>query len=267
MFTYFTIWLAGMNADVKFANGFVFTTVFATLPGIVLWWALFLLFTCPKLGIIDEAKSKRDDVARARKWRCVGELFGYLIALFVLIGVLVFAFYGQKYISLGDNTVVVVRGRLRGYLVFWFLQTFVYFNPLVAWGQPDSSTTTFGLLGDLTGLGQWRIERQRFQWICANALKGWDARQHREQLLKDQNLWRMPRVAVWEYETGGGFAPYEDDCNDFIEHKYQKYMEGGWKRTKVFTGGHSFMIDFEKMEQTSGKRTRKVRRNLVNHAV
>jgi len=253
-----------MNADVKFANDFVFITVFATLPGVVLWWVLFLLFTKP--GIIDQASSKKEDIARARKWQCVGETFGYLIAVCVLIGVLAFAFYGRKYISLEDNTVVVIRGRVRGYFVFWFLQTFVYFNPLVAWGQPDSTTTTFGFLGDLIGLGQWRIERQRFQWICAKALKEWEARQHREQLLKDQNLWRMPRVVVWEYQAGGGFMGYEDDCNEFIEHKYQRYMEGGCKRTKVFTGGHSFMIDFEKLEQSSGQRTRKVRRKLVNHA-
>merc|ERR1712032_583407 len=200
------------------------------------------------------------------RWRCLGETLGYVVAVCVLIGVIVFAVFGRKYISLVDNTVVVVSGRVRGYLIFWFLQTFVYFNPFVAWGQPDSSTTTFGLVGGLTGLGQWRIERQRFQWICAKALDGWEARQHRERLLKDQNMWRMPRVAVWEYEAGGGFMGYEDDCNEFIEHKYQRYMEGGPKRTKVFTGRRSFKIDFEKMEQSSGQRTRKVRRKLVNQA-
>jgi len=147
-----------------------------------LWWTLFLLFTCPKLAIVNEAKSKKEDIAQARKWQCVGESFGYVIAVCVLIAVIAFASTSRKFISFGDNTVAVIRGRLQGYIVFWLLQTFVYFNPIVAWGQPDLTTTTFGLVGDLTGLGQWRIERQKFQWICAKALKAWEARQHREQV-------------------------------------------------------------------------------------
>jgi len=252
MFTYFTIWLAGENAEEHFANDFMFSIVFSTLPGVVLWWTFFLLFTCPKLGIANEAKSKKEDIAQARKWQCVGESLSYVIAVCVLIGVISFAITGRKYISLRDNTVAGIRGRVQGYIVFWLLQTFVYFNPIVAWGQPHLTTTAFGFLGNITGLGKRRIERQKFQYICAKALKSWEPRQHREQLLKDQNLWRMPRFAVWEYETGEGFKDYSDDCAEFIEHKYQRWQEGGPKRTKVFSDGRSFMIAFEKMEQSSG---------------
>jgi len=74
----------------------------------------------------------------------------------------------------------------------------------------------------------------------------------------------MPRIAVWEYETGEGFKDYSDDCNEFIEHKFQKWQEGGNQRAKVFTDGRTFMIDFKKMEQSSGQKTRKVQRKLAD---
>jgi len=265
MFTFCAIWLAEMNSDIHFVN-YLGIKVIATVPGVVLWWVLFLLFVCPKFGIINEASSTEEHRAQAGKWRCVGASVGYVIAMCVLICVGVLAACGRKYIDPGANTVVVVFGRVRGYFVFWFLQTFVYFNPLVAWGEPDTTPSAFGYLGGLTGLGQWRIERQRLQWICAKALKGWAARQHREQLLKEANLWMKPRDVVWEYEHRGGYKPYDDDCVEFIEHRYQRFAEGGPRSAKVFTGGFSFVIDFEKMAQSGAQKSRAVRRRLRNSA-
>merc|ERR1711879_441831 len=55
-------------------------------------------------------------------------------------------------------------GRLKGYVIGWLSMVLIYFNPLVAWGQTDP---VGGMcIGDLIGLGQWRIEKQRFQTLC-----------------------------------------------------------------------------------------------------
>jgi len=266
MFTYFAIWVSEMNAHSHFVDKNVGIKVIATVPGVVLWWVLFLLFICPKFGIINEAYSTEEHRAQARKWQCVGETAGYVIAMCVFIGVGAFAACGRKYINPGDDTVVVLSGRVRGYFVFWFLQAFVYFNPFVAWGQPDTTTSAFGYLGSLTGVGQWRLERQKFLWICANALRGWEARQYREQLLKDQNLWMKPRDAVWEFQDKIEYKPYDDDCQWHLETKYQRWLEGGWKFTKVFTGGHSFWINFEQMTQSGAQRSRAIRRTVKDMA-
>lgn len=265
IFTYVAIWIPDANQHDHFTSEWG-QKFLATVPGVVLWWVLFLLFVCPKLGIINEASSTEELRTRAKKWRCVGEIVGYMIAMCVLIGAGALAKHGRDYIRPGADTSTVLQGRVRGYFVFWFLQAFVYFNPLVAWGLPDTTTSAFGYVGSLIGLGQWRIERQRFEWICAKALKGWKGREYREQLLKDQNLWMKPRDAVWECEIKGEYKPYDEDCIEFIEHKYQKFTEGGPNRTKVFTGGFSFVIDFREMTQSGSKMTRRVRRRLRNSA-
>merc|ERR1712093_675886 len=37
---------------------------------------------------------------------------------------------------------------------------------------------------------------------------------------------------VWEYEGNHGFIPFNDDCQDFIEQKYNEFLSGG-KRVSV----------------------------------
>jgi len=266
MFTYITLWIADMNEDIQFTNAVVCMLII-TIPGIVLWWLLFLLFTCPKLGIVNEAISRTDAIKKARSWRCIGERVGYGIALTVFLVMIGFTIFGRHYISMGWNTLLVFRGRLKGYLIFSGLQTFVYFNPLIAWGTTDTHFTTFGLIGDLIGLGQWRIERQRFKWVCARALQQWANRLHREKLLKDMDLWRQPRHVLWQFKARD-WVPFNDDCQEFIEHRWQQFARlGGTRHARVHTCGFTVMIDFKTLTQKKrGEQDREVQRNPMAKA-
>jgi hypothetical protein len=258
LFSYFTLWLAERQGEQSFLEAFIFSFLYVTLPGIILWWMLFLLFTCPKLGIVDEAMSSKSDIKRAYRWRFAGATLGYV--LLVCIFVCVLALCAIKDLGFWTKALMVVRGRAKGYIIFWFLQIFFYFNPVVAWGQPGGEATTLGFIGDCVGLGQWRIERQRFQSICASALQEWEKRMHREQLLRDRNLWMKPRSVFWEYEIRGGYKTYDNDCSDFLERKYQRFLAGGKSSVKVKTSGMWLTVDFQAMNQTALLKVRNIRR-------
>merc|ERR1712232_81540 len=66
----------------------------------------------------------------------------------------------------------VVYARAQGYLMSWMIIVGIYFNPVVAWGQPDPHGKF--CLGDLGGLGQWRIEKQKFQARCIEVYQNLD---------------------------------------------------------------------------------------------
>eukprot|EP00927_Polykrikos_kofoidii_P034482 TRINITY_DN29257_c0_g1_i1.p1 TRINITY_DN29257_c0_g1~~TRINITY_DN29257_c0_g1_i1.p1 ORF type:complete len:1040 (-),score=127.01 TRINITY_DN29257_c0_g1_i1:52-3078(-) len=71
-----------------------------------------------------------------------------------------------------------------------------------------------------------------------------------------------PPPPVWEFETKRGFSPFNDDCQAFIEQKFQEYKEGGRSRVRVVTMGFNVSIDFEKNTQKAGDRgaIRKIQR-------
>lgn len=64
---------------------------------------------------------------------------------------------------------------------------------------------------------------------------------------------------VWEYEGNHGFIPFNDDCQDFIEQKYNEFLSGGKCKGKgkgkskgqaqinVRTCGKRVSVDFELM--------------------
>jgi hypothetical protein len=58
-----------------------------------------------------------------------------------------------------------MQGRALSYIYSWLLALGVYFNIFIAWGQPDlHGTFSIGdKIADLVGLGQWRVEKRRFQ--------------------------------------------------------------------------------------------------------
>jgi len=144
------------------SNPMVFSLVVVTIPGIIVWWTLFLLFTC-KWGIVNMA---REDVAgrqRGRNLQCACEAIGHTL---VLLGVAFLGLHGLRNLH---NVQPVVMGRVKGYVIAWFMMGFVYFNPLVAWGQPNPVGAF--CFGDLIGLGQWRIEKQRFQTMCMSGIE------------------------------------------------------------------------------------------------
>jgi hypothetical protein len=156
----------------------VFSLLVVTLPGYAIWYSLFFLFTCP-CCLVDRAVALEAKVRRSDMCTRIGGFLGWclLLALVVLLlgaiaynmltipGILHSSGKGPHQIvltiwkNLHFNTVVIAR--IQGYLIAWGLMIFVYFNPLIAWGQPDPYGKA--VLGDYIGLGQWRIEKQRFQ--------------------------------------------------------------------------------------------------------
>jgi len=271
-FSYFTYWLAEYNDRSALLNVFdkdpdhvgniiFFNTIVVTLPGMALWWILFLLFNCPKLGVVDEALSSKEKVEQARCCRCTGIIIAWLVLVFVVVGVLGVSLW--KDLGWKKDTISVVRGRAKGYLVSWFLQTFVYFNPLVAWGEVGETPTVFGTIGDLIGLGQWRIERQKFKLRCAKQLQAWEERQNNEIELRKKGMWRRPRKApAWKVQQpeGDGFQEYgKADC-EFLERQWRNWKEFQEDEEHALVKGFNvtvngktgnYTIDFKTMTQVS----------------
>lgn len=143
----------------------VFTLVVATIPGMIMWHVLYYLFLHPHAHI-EESRSKPP-----RGMRCA-EIIGYLVvAIGSLSNIWMFIalIYGIRMTSLHGWAVFV--GRVAGWSFSWLYMLLVTFNPVIAWGQPDP--TEQSLLGDFIGLGQWRIEKQRFQTLCIRAMRAW----------------------------------------------------------------------------------------------
>lgn len=154
----------GLNEETAAAilgNEFIFSLVVVTLPSVVMWWTLFLLFTCAKCHP-NEAKVTEQEIVKARRWRFVGAAIGYMLVVVGIAG-----WFSLRYLhKIGRrlHRIRLVKGRLKAYVIATFMMVFVYFNPFVSWGQPVPGER-FNL-GDYIGLGQWRIEKQRFQAMC-----------------------------------------------------------------------------------------------------
>jgi len=53
---------------------------------------------------------------------------------------------------------------------------------------------------------------------------------------------------VWEYEVSDGYTSFHDDCQNYVEKRYQEFKSGGSKsRINVRTQGKNISIGFEKM--------------------
>jgi len=142
----------------------VFNLVMVTVPGLIIWWLLFLLFSCPRIGYVDESIASPSQVRRAYWINIFFAIIGYA---HVAIGVLA-VFHPQSNCDVWNYWRDVISGRLKGYFISSMLMVFVYFNPLIAWGQPNPGSPLH--MGDLIGLGQWTIEKQKFQAVCRLAL-------------------------------------------------------------------------------------------------
>lgn len=162
-------WVNDNLAPVQFlSHPVAFGLVMVTIPGMVIWWTLFLLFTC-KCGQVNEAMSTEDEIERGRKLTCGGATMAYVLCTLGL-ACLVHFFVTFEY-RMRDVRILcrlVLMSRIKSYIISWVMFVFMYFNPLVAWGTPDPTKPQTGL-GDLIGLGQWRIEKQRFQVKCVIA--------------------------------------------------------------------------------------------------
>lgn len=161
--TLYKKWVVEGKAPLQvLSDGRVFSLVVVTLGGMVVWWTLFLLFTAPcACARVNKARASKSEIAQAKSKQYAVEAIGWVL---VILGMGCFALSFRWKIMRH-----LLVARLKSYIIFWFLMFFVYFNPLVAWGQTDPNGSL--KIGDLIGLGQWRIEKQRFQALCVYSLQ------------------------------------------------------------------------------------------------
>jgi len=78
----------------------------------------------------------------------------------------------------------------------------------------------------------------------------------------DGSSTRKPTV-VWEYEVHDGYTAFHDDCQKYMEQRYQNFVgSGGNARINVKTQGKQVSVDFERMSNKVGDshKIRKIRR-------
>eukprot|EP00929_Paragymnodinium_shiwhaense_P044919 TRINITY_DN23018_c0_g3_i1.p1 TRINITY_DN23018_c0_g3~~TRINITY_DN23018_c0_g3_i1.p1 ORF type:complete len:645 (-),score=128.40 TRINITY_DN23018_c0_g3_i1:537-2471(-) len=149
------------------SNNNYFRLCVVTLPGIVVWWVLFILFTTPHFGHVDLARATRAQVRN--KWiiRQVCGCVGYALLATALF------FFAFEVITLLDETRTIFEGRMLGYIISSLQTLFIYFNAIFAWGDPGVpekwSMLSAGGIGDMIGFGQWRIEKRRLHCCCCHS--------------------------------------------------------------------------------------------------
>eukprot|EP00927_Polykrikos_kofoidii_P060148 TRINITY_DN55216_c0_g1_i1.p1 TRINITY_DN55216_c0_g1~~TRINITY_DN55216_c0_g1_i1.p1 ORF type:complete len:412 (-),score=19.95 TRINITY_DN55216_c0_g1_i1:78-1313(-) len=160
-------WVGNRAAPIKLlSRPLVFNLLVVTIPGMLVSKLLLFLFKCPS-GLLDKSRVDRSAITRSRFLSAVSEGTGYLL---ILLGVLGLNRHLLSAPARGIRSVkmrTILACRLQSYAISWLLMTLLTFNPLVAWGQPDPAKAP--CFGDLFGVGQWRIEKQRFQRRCLNA--------------------------------------------------------------------------------------------------
>jgi len=165
-------------------NPFMFSLVLVTIPGMMIWWTLFLLFTC-KSGHINKASSTPAEERSAWKKRTFAATVGYILCVLGLMMLLWFCtyFHYTTINAMWPYYRLVIVGRIKSYIICSGLALFLYFNPVIAWGTTDPEKPQLGL-GDLVGLGQWRIEKQRFQVRCISVANKRKTRRHTDRGLE-----------------------------------------------------------------------------------
>lgn len=163
-------WVEGNKCpeEVHFLHDHItFILVVVTIPSVLAWKILFLLFTC-KCGQVNHAQSLKQERERAWRLRTAAATLAYIMCI---LGILCIA---KFFITIHYDTESklfavcgwVLIARFKSYLFEWWLILFVRFNLLIAWGTTDPSGPP-ARLGDCIGLGKWRIEKQRAQVKCA----------------------------------------------------------------------------------------------------
>jgi len=147
-------------------NGFWYDLIVLTIPGMILWQFIFLLFTCPRLGMANPSKQQRSQVRTAEMFTTLGAMIAY-VTCFVMVTAVV-ADEARRYKLTAVILWQVLQSRFKAYFISWAFYLLVPFNLLIAWGtsEPLDKKNTFA---DWIGIGQWRIEKQRFQGRLCDA--------------------------------------------------------------------------------------------------
>lgn len=158
----------GMFSKNPSQTDIIFNIAASTIP-MMTFYFLFYMFTC-QCGLVDEFRATKEEKDRA-KWCELGGTWSGRGLMTMLIGfaILTLVRYGKEL-----NFALIAFVRCNAYVFHLLLALALTFNPVIAWGQPDPSLGDGGVAA-LVGLGQWRIEKQRFQARCRRVQKIYEA--------------------------------------------------------------------------------------------
>jgi hypothetical protein len=141
------------------AHPVVFTIAASIIP-MMTFYFLFYMFTC-QCGLVDEYRATEAEKARAKSCERGGSWSGRgLMAVLIGFAILTLVRYGNSL-----SFFIIAFSRCYAYVFHLLLALAITFNPVIAWGQPNPALGDGGFSA-LVGLGQWRIEKQRFQARC-----------------------------------------------------------------------------------------------------
>jgi len=150
-----------------------FTLAMVTIPGFIYRKLLFFLFTVPCCIASPDSGGCMKCCSGFFTW--IFETMGYLIVA-LAVGLLAteyFTYDGENYENRNKYfealVWVSVLGRVNGWGVYWAMYLGLQFNPWLAIGQPDPKVSE-NFVVTAIALGQWRIDKQRFQNHCLNIL-------------------------------------------------------------------------------------------------
>eukprot|EP01065_Artemidia_motanka_P033107 TRINITY_DN40077_c0_g1_i1.p1 TRINITY_DN40077_c0_g1~~TRINITY_DN40077_c0_g1_i1.p1 ORF type:complete len:502 (+),score=133.11 TRINITY_DN40077_c0_g1_i1:65-1570(+) len=173
-------WVTEQQAPLDFlTNPTLFGLCIVTVPSMVLFKVLTMLFTCP-CGNWDASTESPDVVSRKRNLSLIAALTGWLIILaltvfFVLHLVSLFQTIHACHhatVSSADcdatltrydrNRLTVFLSRLQAYAMFWLVAFCTTFNPFFAFGSWSDPKH----IGNMIGIGKWRLQKQVFKRKC-----------------------------------------------------------------------------------------------------
>jgi hypothetical protein len=169
---------------------YAFSLFVVTIPSMIVFKIHWILFTFP-CGV---PHPDRHQVIKSCAYlmSAFSDLIGYLFTL-AFIGAMGYAAYymttlgNESYVTmeLDANITMVVLSRVQSYVIYWLLMLGIYFNPWLAWGEPDPKVPK-GCISDIVGLGQWQIEKLRFQNKCVDTLIELVAKSERGEVTEEE---------------------------------------------------------------------------------
>jgi len=143
-------------------NDRYFTWLCVTIPGMIIFYIQFFLFTTPYIGTVDESSANHSLIRRANMVTRIGDFLGNALVLGLITGAAIRLVLYNDTFELAETKIIyqTLFGRLSAYFAAWALMVGVYFNPFVALGSTKPGTTS---IVDLLGIGQWSMEKSKVE--------------------------------------------------------------------------------------------------------
>lgn len=179
IFAYFTCalrepWVEDHRAPVPaLCNSLVFSIVVVTIPKMLLWKVLYILFTCPACHL-DRSTASPGDLSRASSWRTLAALIGYFMMMaligVLMVEVLITQFTPSSVLTHKPSHVwATAKATIQAYIFSWAIMLLFPFNLFIAVGRSD--VLVGNCCEEILDLGSWRIQKQRVQLRCLEAAK------------------------------------------------------------------------------------------------